>query len=74
MINFELLELLYAFTIFAILFFCFSKILVNNFKTSISINNNSNRITKDYKISNNLTVYDYEAYNHFLIWLFVTES
>ncbi len=74
MINLEILEMLYVFSIFAILFFCFSKVLLNNFKTPVSIDYASNKITDNYKITNNLTVYDYEAYNHFLIWLFVMES
>jgi len=56
-----MLEILYIFSIFAVLFFCFSKVLLNNFKTSVSIDFAFNKITDNYKITNNLTVYDYET-------------
>lgn len=74
MINFDMLQLLYFFSIFVVSFLCITKIILNN---SINIkykNHVTNRMNHRYERINDLTVDNYNIYNKFMIWLFVTES
>ncbi|WP_234973684.1 hypothetical protein [Sporanaerobacter acetigenes] len=73
MIDFNILQFLYLLSMFVVLFLCFSKIVLNNFNVSLCINNVSNKICENYIRIHDMTVVDYDAYNKFMIWLFVVE-
>lgn len=73
MIDFDILQLIYLFSMFFVLFLCITKIVLHNINRPVYGNYPTNRVFNKYTRVNNLTVDDYTTYNKFLIWLFVSE-
>lgn len=73
MFDFNILQLIYMLSLFVVLFFCMSKIILNNFSTSLCKCSFANDISDDYIKTHDMTVDDYEVYNRFMIWLYVVE-
>ncbi|MCR2045190.1 hypothetical protein NSA23_13855 [Anaerosalibacter massiliensis] len=74
MIKVDIIQLIFLFSVFFTLFLCISKTVLKGFNRPIYRNYSADKVLNRYTRINNLTVDNYNIYNKFLIWLFVSES